>query len=462
MSQFNERHQSYLKEKFQSRVSFDKTERKLYGHDIAALPSLIKPLLGNTTPDAVVQPETEEELVALVRWARENHISLTPRGKASSGYGGVLPLKQGVVVDSYRMNRTIRIDPDGLTATVQAGVVWEKLDRALGQRGLTLRLYPSSYPSSTVGGWLAQGGAGIGSYESGWFRDNVVSARVVLPNGEVKEFKGHDLDFISEVEGITGLISEVTLRVQSLEELEVISIGSPKAHDFQQLAQCLIEKKLPIWSLIFINPRMAELKNQSPLMEHNGHPAEERVVLPLSYVTTLAFRKRDREAVVPQLPELLRSVNGELLSDEIARHEWKNRFKLMLVKRLGPSLVPSEVVVPLSALGDVMEEIENKVRQPLVKEGVVIRQGANGQPEVVILGFIPSDERKLTYNLVFGLTLTVIKIAEKHGGRAFATGIYLGKKAPMILGEERVEQLKALKAQIDPGSIMNPGKVITN
>ena len=447
---------------FGSRVSFHKTERKLYGHDIAALPSLIKPLLGNTTPDAVVQPETEEELVELVRWARENDIPLTPRGKASSGYGGVLPLKQGVVIDFYRMNRTLRIDPDGLTATVQAGVIWEKLDQALGQRGLTLRLYPSSYPSSTVGGWLAQGGAGIGSYEAGWFRDNVVSARVVLPNGEVKEFKGHDLDFISEVEGITGLISEVTLRVQSLEELEVISISSPRAHDFQQLAQSLIDKELPIWSLIFINPRMAELKNKSPLMEHNGHPAEERVILPLSYVTTLAFRKRDRQAVISQLLELLRSGKGELLPDEIARHEWKNRFKLMLVKRLGPSLVPSEIVVPLSALGDVMEEIEDKVKQPLVKEGVVIRQGANGQPEVVILGFIPSDERKFTYNLVFGLILTVIKIAEKHGGRAFATGIYLGGKAPMILGESRVKQLKALKAQIDPGSIMNPGKVIAN
>jgi len=460
MSQFGEKHQSYLKEKFGSRVSFHKTERRLYGHDIAVLPSLMKPLLGDTTPDAVVQPETEKELVGLVRWAGENNIPLTPRGKASSGYGGVLPVKRGVVVDFYRMNKIVRIDLRALTASVESGVVWEKLDRELEKQRLTLRLYPSSYPSSTVGGWLAQGGAGIGSYEAGWFRDNVVSARVVLPNGEVREFKGKELDFVSEVEGITGLISEVTLRVQRLEELEVISIRSPKAHDLQQLAQSLIDKKVPIWSLIFINPRMAELKNRAPLMEHDGHPAEERVILPLSYITTLAFRRRDREAVIGQLPELLRSCNGELLPHEIAEHEWKNRFKLMLVKRLGPSLVPSEIVVPLSALGEVMEEIEDKVKQPLVKEGVVIRKGINGQPEVVILGFIPGDERKFTYNLVFGLTLTVTKIAEKHGGRAFATGIYLGKKAPKILGENRVKQLKTLKAQIDPKSIMNPGKVI--
>ncbi len=462
MGQFVEMHQSYLREKFGGRASFDKTERKLYGHDIAALPSLVKPLLGNTTPDAVVQPETEEELVELVRWARENDIPLTPRGKASSGYGGVLPVKRGVVVDFYRMNKIIHVDPEALTASVESGVVWEKLDQALEKQALTLRLYPSSYPSSTVGGWLAQGGAGIGSYEAGWFRDNVVSARVVLPDGEVKDLKGEDLDYISEAEGITGLISKVTLRVQPLEEIEVVSISSPTAHDFQQLAQSLIEKRVPIWSLIFINPRMADFRNKAPLMEHDGHPVEERILLPVSYITTLAFRKKDREALIGQLPELLKSCKAELLSHEIAEHEWKNRFKLMLVKRLGPSLVPSEIVVPLSALGEVMEEIEDKVRQPLVKEGVVIRQGANGQPEVVILGFIPSDERRFMYNLIFGLTLTVIKIAEKHGGRAFATGIYLGKKAPLILGESRFKQLKALKAQLDPRSIMNPGKVIGN
>ena len=187
---------SYLESKFGNRVSFRKTERKLYGHDIAEIPGLIKPLIGDTTPDAVVQPQSEEELVELATWAMDNNVPLTPRGKATSGYGGAIPIKKGIVVDFYRMNKVVRIDPDGRTATVQAGVVWEKLDKELAKHGLTLRLYPSSYPSSTVGGWLAQGGAGIGSYEAGWFCNNVISARVVLPDGTVKEFSGPDLDLI--------------------------------------------------------------------------------------------------------------------------------------------------------------------------------------------------------------------------------------------------------------------------
>ena len=177
-----------LQKLFCDRVSFNRTERKLYGHDIAAVPKLIQPFVGNTIPDVVVQPETEEELVELVEWSLRNKIPITPRGKGTSGYGGVLPVKQGIVIDFHRMNKIINIDAADKTATIQPGIIWEKLDRELGKKGLTLRLYPSSYPGSTAGGWLAHGGAGIGSYEFGMIKDNVVSARVVLPDGTIKDF----------------------------------------------------------------------------------------------------------------------------------------------------------------------------------------------------------------------------------------------------------------------------------
>ena len=102
----------------------------------------------------------------------------------------------------------------------------------------------------------------------------------------------------------------------------------------------------------------------------------------------------DSQNVRTKLLELIKNCQAEILSDRIAHHEWENRFKLMVVKRLGPSLVPAEVIVPLSKLGDVMTEIERKVDQPIVKEGVIIREGWNGEPEAVILGFIPSNQNK--------------------------------------------------------------------
>lgn len=444
------------------RTNFDPSERTLYGHDIAAIPKLVKPLVGNTTPDGVAQPQSEAELIELMRWAYRQGIPVTPRGKGSSGYGGVIPLKRGLVVDFYFLKDVLEIDEDARTVTVQPGITWEQLDRALRPRDLTLRLYPTSYPSSSVGGWLAQGGAGIGSYQYGFIADNIVEARVVLPSGEVREFSGDDLDLISEAEGITGFISQVTLRVRPLEDLEVISLACTNAHDLQQLLEAMIAADLPIWSMMFINPRMAEMKNRAPLRQHYGHPAEERVILPAAYVLTLAFAAEEAGGVRNALPSLAKQCQVEILSDRIARHEWENRFKIMIVKRLGPSLVPAEIIVPLAHLGEVMSEIENRVNHPVIKEAVIIGSGANGEPEVAILGFIPSDQRKFSYNFVFGLALTIMKIAEKYGGRPYSTGMYFTRSAERILGKGKVERLRAYKEEVDPRGLLNPGKVISN
>jgi FAD/FMN-containing dehydrogenase len=116
------------------------------------------------------------------------------------------------------MSRIIGIDADAMTVTVEPGIIWEELDKKLKKQSLTLKLYPSSYPGSTAGGWLAHGGSGIGSYEAGEFRQNVVSAKVVLPDGAIREFTGDEIGLVADVEGITGLISELTIEIMPLEE----------------------------------------------------------------------------------------------------------------------------------------------------------------------------------------------------------------------------------------------------
>ncbi|MDP8223178.1 MAG: FAD-binding and (Fe-S)-binding domain-containing protein [Candidatus Lernaella stagnicola] len=459
MSAIGKRERAFLSVKFGNRVNFERLERKLYSHDIGGMPSLVSPLVGDTTPEGIVQPESEEELAQVIKWAYENGIPVTPRAKASSGYGGVLPIKGGLVVDFFRLNKVVSLDSTANTATVEAGIVWEKLEHALEKQGMMLRLYPSSLPGSTVGGWFCQGGAGFGSYEAGWFRENVLAVRVVLPTGEVRDYSGEDLDLFSDAEGVTGFVSQLTIRTMPKEELRIMAVGCPNAHDLQAMIQRIIEYKLPIWSMTFINPRMAELKSRAPLKEHWGHPSEERVILPAAYVTTIAYRAKDHEVIAGNMEEILRPCEGEILSDRIAHHEWEHRFLLMVVKRLGPSLIPTEVVVPLESLGDVFDEIEHKIHKPIVKEGAVIREGRDGKPEVVILGFIPADQRRFSFNLVFPLSLSVIKIAQKHGGRPYSTGLYFKNRADEVYGAERVARMKKFKREEDPKGLLNPGKV---
>lgn len=460
MFKLSKKERAWLQDTFKDRVNFNPVERRMYSHDIAAVPGLFKPLVGNTIPAAVVQPENEEQLSELMRWASEEKINLIPRGKASSGYGGIIPTRNGIVVDFYFMKDVLSVDPERQEVTVQPGITWEQLDRELKSSGLEVRLYPTSYPSSSVGGWLAQGGAGIGSYQYGWFPENVISARAVVPGGEVKEFRGRDLDLISEAEGTTGFISEVTLRVRKKEDIGVAAIACPDAHTVSRIFQDFIDEDLPIWSVVFINPRMAEMKNRAPLMMHHGHPVEKRVILPAAYISTIAFKEKDRDLVMKKLSGIVKKCEGEILDQKIAEHEWEHRFKFMVVKRLGPSLVPAEVVVPLDKLGEVMEEIENKINQPVVKEGVIIRKSRNGKPEAVILGFIPCDQRKFSYNFVFGLVLTILKIAGKYGGRPYSTGLYFTREIDNIMGRSRSLRLKKFKKDMDPKNLLNPDKVM--
>ena len=329
-----------LSSMFPGRINVDRMECKIYSHDIAAMPSLIKPFAGGTTADAIVQPTSEAEIVSLVRWANENGVALVARGKATSGYGGVIPRKRGVVVDFYRMKAIVAVDKVEQTVTVQPGIVWEALDTEIKKQGLTLRLFPSSYPGSTVGGWLAQGGAGFGSYQFGFFSDNVLSAKVVLPTGEVRTFSGAELDMISEAEGITGIISEITLKVQDDFVPEVSALAFPDATTLAAAMSALAQSKLPVWSATFINPKMAELKGMVPLKTHHDHAIEHRVSLPNAFIVTLAFRPQDKAAILAGMSSIAAANKGQFLPQEMAEHEWEQRFRLMRVKRLGPSLIP--------------------------------------------------------------------------------------------------------------------------
>lgn len=108
-------------------VNFEKRERKIYSHDVASLPKLVKPMLGNTIPAGIVKPENESEIVDLVKFAA--NIPLVPRGAATSGYGGVLPTRGGIVVDMSLFGKLIKMDKAEMTATVQAGAVWQDVEK---------------------------------------------------------------------------------------------------------------------------------------------------------------------------------------------------------------------------------------------------------------------------------------------------------------------------------------------
>ncbi|MDF1556693.1 MAG: FAD-binding and (Fe-S)-binding domain-containing protein [ANME-2 cluster archaeon] len=448
--EFNSDEQDELGALFKDRVNFERLERKMYSHDVASLPRLVKPMLGNTMPAAVVKPANEEELVELVKFARGRKIPLVPRGAATSGYGGVLPTKGGIVIDMSLLDKVTEIDEKGPSATIQAGAVWQDVEKRLNEKGLSLRVMPTSSPASTVGGWLAQGGAGLGSFAYGAFIDNVLSAKALLLDGTIKEFSGDELDTLYGAMGATGIITSVKVKVRKNEPVSVMGVQFDDPADMASILHSIHEKKLPVWSATFINPEGAKLKNKVPLRTHQGHVVEERVLLPEKYILILAYHDVGAKK---GLEEVAAALRGKLLDENITEHEWDERFKSMKIKRMGPSLIPTEVVVPVNELPAFIADLDSKIKLPFLIEGIMI-----SKTEAVIMVFMPHDERSLGFNLSFPLSLSVIKVAKEHGGRVYASGLYFSKETPDVFGE-RYDTIVSFKKKADPDGLLNPDKL---
>ena len=168
-----------------ARVIWRGAELDLYARDQADIPDSLRKMLIRTTPDAVVQPESVEDVANVVSAAYDLGVPIVPRGAASFPLGGSVPTMGGVVIDLSALRRIFGVDRDRFLADVETGVRWSTLQEILRGEGLALRTYPSSW-FSTIGGWVSTGGYGINSLKFGHLSKNVEALQVVTPKGGVE------------------------------------------------------------------------------------------------------------------------------------------------------------------------------------------------------------------------------------------------------------------------------------
>lgn len=179
-------------------------------------------------PDAVVYPRNAEEALALVRLAAEEDISLIPFGGGSSVVGGINALSKSlggavVTLDTTLMTRLIQIDKIAMTATVEAGIYGPALEEALQKHGVTLAHYPQSFEFSTLGGWIAARGAGQQSNRYGKAEKWLVSAKLATPKGfwtteaTPASAAGPNLNqLVAGSEGTLGVICEAVVKIHEV------------------------------------------------------------------------------------------------------------------------------------------------------------------------------------------------------------------------------------------------------
>lgn len=177
---------------------------------------VLSALLHDCEADVIVSPRSVDEVMTVAAASARTGVPLTPRGGGTGNYGQAVPLRRGAVIDMTGLARLIEV-ADGVV-TVEAGMTLHALEQALRARGHELRMFPSTWETATVGGFVSGGTGGVGSVTWGGLREpgNLIGASLVTVEDTPRliDLTGSQCNLINRTFGTTGLLVRLALPVQ--------------------------------------------------------------------------------------------------------------------------------------------------------------------------------------------------------------------------------------------------------
>ncbi len=428
-------------------VTTSEFERWFYTQDIMNLPGVVTTLL-KTTPAAIVRPTTTDQVSLVLRYCHERNIPVTPRGAGSSGLFGAVPKRGGIVLDLTDLTNFIGIDVARREITAEAGLNWWQLERSLNGEGLSLRSYPSSAKSATIGGWVMTGGLGIGSLKYGPVFDHIIKAQIVHRDGKIVEYApGNGIEGFFETEGTLGIVTKVTLAVRATPELT--------SHHLVYFADMknLFEA---VRFLTDVDPCPYDIEIMDDkyltLLKAAGYAVADFAPGAGVLLVTYDGKRSSIEKGKQNLDEAVRQIHG--IEQDGGELEWQHRFNMFRVRRAVPSIIPSSAYVPLNKTEEFHSGLQKLNKRIIGLLGhVVSNKFCN------LMSFIATDDGK-PVERVFALhtpreiSNLALSVGGKPGG---GVGVWNSPYMNEILGGTRLAEIKRLKGELDPKKIMNPG-----
>ncbi len=444
-----------------------------------------------TAPDAVVFPEREEQIQAVLELASERGWAIIPFGGGTSVVGGVEPLSGGqpvLTLDLRRMNRVLNIDGTSHTARIQSGIRGPELETELYASGFTLGHFPQSFEYSTLGGWIATRSAGQNSTKYGKIEDMVVSLRIITPTGVLdspvvpSDAVGPSLlQCLIGSEGTLGVITQAIVRLHPIPEHRAFATylfpdfatGVAAVRDMLQAdvrpavlrlsdpaetAGALLLSKPP-------RPSFQELLGQW-YVRFRGFDLKQSALLVLIFEGTRSFvsvAKREAQRYAR---------SGLSLGGQPAKKWMKDRFRHPYLR---DDLLDRSVMVDTletAAPWEKLPALYSAVRRTLSES---ILNTAPGALVFTHLSHAYSDGASLYFTFMArqqaGRELEQWQLVKdaateailEHGGAlSHHHGIGSMHKPWMgpYLGKEGLAFLVYLKEKVDPKNIMNPGKLL--
>ncbi len=417
-------------------------------------------------PDAVVFAESTEDVAFVVRLASEHGVPVIPYGAGSSLEGHLLAVQGGVSIDVSRMDRVLRINPEDLTVTVQAGVTREQLNREVRDTGLFFPIDPGA--NASIGGMAATRASGTNAVRYGTMRENVLGLTVVTASGDVlhtgtrarKSSAGYDLTrlFVGS-EGTLGVMTEITLKLYPLPQ----AVSAAVCH-FPDVASAvnttiqIIQMGVPIARCELLDANAIRAVNRA-----------EKMTLAESPMLLMEFH--GSEAGVQEQAETVQEIAAEFggqafewaTTPEVRTRLWTARHRAYLSglqMKPGCRAVTTDACVPISHLAEAIVDSVAEVEASGLPYFIVGHVGdGNFHVAYLIDPAIPA-ERELAERLNHQLVQRALRLEGTCTGEH---GVGLHKQGFLVeeAGAGAVAMMREIKRALDPRNIMNPGKIFS-
>ena len=445
-----------LKARFGERVSTAAAMLESHGRD--------ESYHAASPPDAVVFPESVEEIAAIVGIARQHRAPLIPFGAGTSLEGHVAALAGGITVDMTRMNRILEVNAEDLDVRVEAGVTRKQLNAAIKDAGLFFPVDPGA--DASLGGMTATRASGTNAVRYGTMRENVLGLTVVLADGRViktggrarKSAAGYDLTrLLVGSEGTLGIIAEVSLRLYGIPEaMSAAVVSFPSLEAAVETVILTIQTGIPVARIELLDPVQMDAINRHSKLSYPVQP-------------TLFFEFHGTQAGVVEQAEMVGAIAGEKGGGDFqwaTRAEDRNRlwqarhdaYYAALALRPGAKGWATDVCVPISALAQCISETQKDVAESGLLAPIVGHVGDGNFHLVFVIDPNDPDELARAQGVNDRMVLRAIAMGGTSTGEH---GIGYGK-LDFLTAEhgEAVAVMRQIKQALDPLNLMNPGKVV--
>ena len=442
---------------FGNRVVTSRAVREQHGNTVTWLP--------NEPPDAVVFPQSVEDVQQIVRICAANDTPIIPFGTGSSLEGHVNAPRGGVSIDFRDMNKVLAVHAEDLDCVIEPGITRKALNEYLRSSGVFFPIDPGA--DASLGGMAATRASGTNAVRYGTMKDNVLALKVVLANGEImttahrakKTSAGYDLTrLMVGSEGTLGVIVELTLRLSGIPE--AISGGVcpfPSVEACCNTAIQTIQTGIPI--------ARVELLDALQVRAINLHSK-----LGLAETPMLFVEFHGTEASVAEQSERFGEIAAEFgggpfqwtTRQEERTRLWDARHHAAFSNfalRPGSQMIATDVCVPISRLAACVTQTQADIAASGLVAPIVGHVGDGNFHLTLLIDMNDPGEVKRAKALNQRL---VERALAMDGTCTGEHGVGQGKMKYLEAeyGRPALDAMRAIKRALDPQDIMNPGKVI--